>query len=313
MAGMPFLPFPVDDVAAARAWLEDRSNYDFEEWESAIVEKSDKWVALETVLSAVTGWTPHRVRKMVKDIIPHHVPVENLTTRVSLAQRKRVAEEATAVIMDGIDVGWKDEAEEWLVGALTVFARKAIQLWKKGLSRKVSKSDSGEGGAEREPPAKRRNVNAGSDGIRKSCSRDREKALPGGNDGTTGTSRFHESSHKLSWHPQRLDDCEIEVSMNDGTCISVATAAILMDSKGDCSGTELRIERLDYERVKAIISAMGDSWDGDRGLWWCEDEALIHDQEDFINAIGVLLFHLDKLCLEWSEGASGHVYPTLSK
>jgi hypothetical protein len=251
--------FPVNDGAAARAWFGDPSNNDFQKWETAKVDSSDEWAALEIVLSAVAGLKPHDIKKKVKHIIPGHVPGENLTARATLAQRKRIAEQATAGMMDGIDVSWNEVSKEWLVGALTVFARKVIQLWKKGQSRKEVKSKSGERGAEGEPPAKKRRANAGSDGIGSSRSGDGEKGKyhPGGIEQSAGQPRSHHSAHMLSRPPLPLDDCEIEVRMIDGTCISVATAAILRDSKGDCFGTEVRIEPLDYERLMAIIHAMG--------------------------------------------------------
>jgi hypothetical protein len=54
----------------------------------------------------------------------------------------------------------------------------------------------------------------------------------------------------------------------------------------------------------ASIHAMEDSGKGGvRELRWCEDEAPIHDHEDFTNAVGYC-FNLDKLCQGYCESAS---------
>jgi hypothetical protein len=39
---MPLSVFPVNDTDAANAWLADKSNHNFKEWEGALLEDKNK-------------------------------------------------------------------------------------------------------------------------------------------------------------------------------------------------------------------------------------------------------------------------------
>jgi hypothetical protein len=301
---MPFSVFPVDDLDAVNDWLADKSNHDFREWDDASLEDQNKWAELEAVLSAVTGLKPHSIIKIIKDAIPNHLPVENRTVRASLNQRRQIAEQAATAILNDVNDDWKDASEEWLVDALLTFTRRAIKLWKKGLNRKGERALSdghGEGSSSSSSP-KRQKLNARQEGDKESCAKRNDlviKHIPNDNKPLSKRFRFDRLLHPISQHSQNLDTFSIEVTLKNGTCIPIATSAIVMDHKRDCSSLDIRAEHLDFEKLLAIVSATDDSWDSQTcEIRWGEGKLQIHDGEDFTNAIGVMYFSLEQLRLK---------------
>jgi hypothetical protein len=303
---MPFSVFPVDDPDAANAWLADESNHDFREWEDASLENQNKWAELETALSAVTGLKPHSIKKSIKDAISNHLPAEKLTVHATLEQKQKIAEQAATAILNNVKADWKDASEKWLVDALLAFTRRAIKLWKKGLNRKGERQEAdgfGEGSSSTSS-AKRRKLNTRKEGDKESRAKGDSlvEHIPSGNGSSSRGFRFDKPLHPISQHPQHLDTFSVDVTLKNGTCIPIATAAIVRDHKRDCSSSDIRAEHLDFEKLLAIVSATDDSWDSQTcEVRWGEDELQIRDGEDFTNAIGVMHFCLEKLCLEKSE------------
>jgi hypothetical protein len=303
---MPFPVFPVDDPDAANAWLANELNHDFREWEDASLDNQKKWAELETALSAVTGLKPHSIMKNIKDIIPNHLRVENLTVRATLEQKRKIAEQAATAILNNVNASWKDASEKWLIDALLAFTRRVIKLWKKGLNRKVERQEAdgfGEGSSS-SSSTKRRKLNAGQEGDKEPRPKGNGlviEHIPNDNK-SSRRFRFNKSLHPISQHLRHLDTFSIEVTLENGTCIPIATAAIVGDHKRDCSSSDVRAEHLDFEKLLAIVSATDDSWDSQTcELRWGEDDLQIRDGEDFKNAIGVMHFSLEKLCLEKPE------------
>ena len=304
---MPFSVFPVDDPDAANAWLADELNHDFREWEDASLDNQKKWAELETALSAVTGLKSHSIMKTIKDAIPNHLPVENLMVRATLEQKRKIAEQATTAILKNVNANWKDASEKWLMDALLAFTRRAIKLWKKGLNRRGERPEAdgfGEGSSS-SSSAKRRKLNAGQEGDKESRAKGNDlviEHIPSDNKSSSRRFRFNKPLHPISQHPQHLDTFSIEVTLEDGTCIPIATAAIVGDHKRNCSSSDVRAEHLDFEKLLAIVSATDDSWESQTcEMRWGEDDLQIRDGEDFTNAIGVMHFSLEKLCLESLE------------
>jgi hypothetical protein len=301
-ADMPFSVFPVNDTDAANAWLVDESNHDFREWDDASLEDQNKWAELEAFLSAVTGFKTHSIIKIVKDAIPNHLPVENLMVRATLEQKRKIAEQAATAILNGVNTDWKDASEEWLMDALLTFTRRVIKLWKKGLNRKVerSKPDKLGEGSSSSSSAKRRKVNARQEGGKESYAKGNDLVIdqsPKDNSPLSGQLRF-DKLLQPSQHSQNLDTFSIEVTLKDGTCIPIAVSAIVGDRKRDCSSSDIRAEHLDFEKLLAIVRATDDSWDSKTWeMRWGKDQLQIHDGEDFTNAIGVMHFCLEQLCL----------------
>ena len=275
---MPFPVFPAGDPVAANAWLADESNHDFREWEDASLEDKNKWAELEAALSAVTGLKPQIIMKGIKDAIPDHFPVERLAVRATLEQKRKIVGQAAAAILDNVCADWKDASEKWLMDALLPFTRRAIKLWKKGLNRKGERPEA-EGSGEGSPstsPAKRRRLDARQES--RATGNDRV-IIPSGNSSSSRRFRSDKSLHPTGQHLQHLDTFLVEVSMEAGTRMPIAAAAIVRDHTEDCSSSDIRAEHLDFEKLLGIVGATDDSWDSQTcEMRWDEDEHWIHDR-----------------------------------
>ena len=304
---MPLSVFPVDDTDAANAWLADESNHNFKEWEGTSLEDKKKWAELETALSAVTGLKPHSIMKNIKDAISNHLSFENTMVRATSEQKHKIAKQAATAILQNTNANWKDASEKWLVDALTVFAPRAIKLWKKGQNGKGGRSEPDEE-SQSSISSKKRRLNAKQEGNEESRAKGNDitiQHIPRNNRHSAKQSQFNKLQHLKSRPPLDLETCMIEVTLDDATRVRAPVEMVLNDNKLNCSITDIRAEHLDFEKLLAIVSATDDSWDSQTcEVRWSENDLQIRDGEDFTNAIGVMHFSLDKLCLEKPESKS---------
>jgi hypothetical protein len=191
--------------------------------------------------------------------------------------------------------------------ALLAFTRRAIKLWKKGLNRKGERPEAdgfGEGSSS-SSSAKRRKLNAGQEGDKESRAKGNDlviEHIPRNNRPLAKQSQFNKLQHLKGRPPLDLETCMIEVTLDDATRVRVPVEMVLNDNKLNCSSSDVRAEHLDFEKLLAIVSATDDSWDSQTcEVRWGEDDLRIHDGEDFTDAIGVMHFRLEKLCLESLE------------
>jgi Zn-dependent membrane protease YugP len=103
---MPFSVFPVNDTDAANAWLADKSNHNFKEWEGISLEDKNKWAELGAALLAVAGLKPHSIMENIKDAISDHLSLENTTVRAISEQKHKIAKQATTSILQNTDAKW---------------------------------------------------------------------------------------------------------------------------------------------------------------------------------------------------------------
>jgi hypothetical protein len=300
---MPLSGFPVNDTDAANAWLADESNHNFKEWEGTSLEDKKKWAELETSLSAVTGLKSHGIMKNIKDAISDNLS-EKTTVRATSEQKHKIAKQAATAILQNTNAGWKDASEKWLVDALTVFAPRAIKLWKKGQNGKGGRSEPDEE-SQSSISSKKRRLNGKQEGNEESRAKGNDIKIqhtPRNNGHSAKQSQSYKSQHPKGRPPLDLETCMIEVILDDATRVRTPVEMVLNDNKLNCSITDIRAEHLNFEKLLAIVSATDDSWDSQTcELRRGEDDLQIRDGEDFTNAIGVMHFSLEKLCLEKPE------------
>jgi hypothetical protein len=297
---MPLSAFPVNDTDAANAWLGDKSNHNFREWDGASLEDKNKWAELEAVLSAVTGLKPHSIMKTVKDAISDHLSFENTTARATPEQKHKITEQAASAILQNTNVNWKDASENWLASALNAFAPRAIKQWKKGQNSKGGKPEQDtESRSSRSSKKRRLDARQGENKESRAQGNDIKIQQIPSNNMLSAKRSLRQGATSQSRPPLDLETCMIEVRLDDTTHIRVPIEMVLKDHKRDCSISDIRAEHLDFEKLLAIVSATDDSWDSQTcEMRWGEGKLQIHDGEDFTNAIGVMYFSLEQLRLK---------------
>jgi len=295
---MPLPDFPVDDATAATAWLADVSHYDFTEWTSIPPDESERWMGLEAALSAVTQLKPAQLMKRTKKIVGQHLSGVDTKLWVVPEKKKEMAEEAVADILSDHDAEWKDKSKEWLNGALTVFMPRIIKLWKK--TRNASHGNSDQGGSQINTSQKSSSTNAPKHRSRGAADlgppeAKKVKTSTGNAEGKQKEEGVPASSATRFQRFRTISERLIRIQLDDDTSILIAPNAILKDKLLSWPAADLREEHLDYEKLRTLVES---TCAKDLTLHWGKEGQPIGDEEDFIHAVGVMRFGLEKLCQE---------------